>query len=121
MAATIARILFLLALLGQALAAPVGGLRTHAVGGETSLCLIAHGDVGVARDNPSHKGDPAHRHGSCAFCELGAGGPPLLIQAGRIDARPARAAAAHLFRAFAVVPFSRDDSNAATRAPPSFS
>ncbi|MBG0810021.1 hypothetical protein IY145_11590 [Methylosinus sp. H3A] len=127
MAATIAKILFLLALLGQALTAPVGGWRTHASSGDGArLCLVAHADASASsgvgnRAEQAPKSDQSHRHGACAFCELGVGAPPLLASAGWVDALAFRAEDASVHTVFAGVPFSRDDDNAPTRAPPSFS
>ncbi|WP_157235224.1 DUF2946 family protein [Methylosinus sp. LW4] len=122
--AAIAKFLFLLALLGQALTAPLGGMRAH---GETAarLCLAAHAEAGDAfaaePGKQAPKSDQSHRHGACAFCELGAGGPPLLATMAWVAAQPPRAHAAGAFVAFSGAPFSRDDDNAPTRAPPSFS
>lgn len=122
--AAIAKFLFLLALLGQALTAPLGGMRAH---GETArLCLIAHveasdASAAEALRKQAPKSDQSHRHGACALCELGAGAPPLLTTIAWVAAQPPRARDADAFFAFAGAPFSRDDANAPTRAPPSFS
>jgi len=127
MAATIARILFLLALLGQALSAPVGGWRTHAADGEAArICLIAHADASASsgvgdRAEQAPKSDRSHRHAECAFCAFGMGGPPLLALTGWVAAVALRAEDAGVSIVFAGIPFSRDDSNAPTRAPPFFS
>ncbi|WP_036293056.1 DUF2946 family protein [Methylosinus sp. PW1] len=122
--AAIAKFLFLLALLGQALTAPLGGMRAH--GEMARLCLVAHaeaGDASAAEElgKQAPKSDQSHRHGACAFCELGAGAPPLLTTLAWVASQPPRARAAGAFFAFAGAPFSRDDDNAPTRAPPSFS
>lgn len=127
MAATLARILFLLALLSQALSAPLGGWSAHAAGGETArLCLLSHADASgpsglgdLFEQGP--KSDRSHRHGACAFCEFGASGAPLPALGGRLDAPVSYVEATRIAIVFASAPFSRDDSNAPTRAPPSFS
>ncbi|BBU60261.1 hypothetical protein MSC49_01960 [Methylosinus sp. C49] len=120
--AAIAKLLFLLALLGQALTAPLGGMRAH--GEAARLCLVAHVEAGepsaeIGKQAP--KSDQSHRHGGCAFCELGAGAPPLLTTMAWVATQPPRAHAAGAIFAFAGAPFSRDDDNAPTRAPPPFS
>ncbi|MBU3889402.1 DUF2946 domain-containing protein [Methylosinus sporium] len=125
--AAVAKLLFLFALLGQALSAPLGGARAHVAGGEaTRLCVVAHVVASAAsaasdRGEPTRKSDPSHRHGACGFCELGAGGLPFLALAERVGAPPLRAATTRPSTIFAAIPFSRDDSNAPTRASPSFS
>ncbi len=127
MTETTAKILFLLALLGQALSASGGGWRMHAAGAEAArLCLVAHADASASsvvgeRAEQAPTNDRSHRHGACAFCELAASGPPLLVTAGWVDALAPRARDAGVASVYAVLPFSRDDDNARTRAPPFFS
>jgi hypothetical protein len=122
--AAIAKFLFLVALLGQALSAPLGGMRAH--GEAARLCLLAHvetndASAAEALGKQAPKSDQSHRHGACAFCELGAGGPPILATLAWEAAQPPRSRASGSFIAFFGAPFSRDDDNAPTRAPPSFS
>jgi len=127
MATTFARILFLVALLSQALSAPLGGWRTHAAGDAAArLCLVAHADASASSSvgDPSKqvpKSDRSHHHGACAFCESGMGGAPLLALAERVEAPALHAEETRVAIVFASVPFSRDDRNAPTRASPSFS
>jgi hypothetical protein len=127
MAATFARILFVLALLSQALSAPLGGRSAHAAGGEAArLCVLSHADASASSSlgdsfEQGPRSDRTHRHGDCAFCEFGASGAPLPALGGRFDAPVSYVEATRIAIVFASAPFSRDDSNAPTRAPPSFS
>jgi len=123
--AAIGKFLFLLALLSQALSAPAGGWRTHAASGEAAriFCVVAHAEASAStgvgdRVQQAPKSDQSHRHADCAFCAFGMGGPPLLALAGWVAALALRAEDARVSIVFAGVPFSRDDDNAPTRAPP---
>jgi hypothetical protein len=122
--AAIGKLLFLLALLCQALSAPAGGWRTHAASGEAArICFVAHAEAsastgGGERARQAPKSDQSHRHIACAFCAFGMGEPPLLALAGWVAALALRAENASISIVFAGIPFSRDDNNAPTRAPP---
>lgn len=123
----LARLLFGLALLAQALSPSSAGMRASANGAAAMgpLCAILHGEakkttVAAAGSEQSPKNDPAHRHGLCSYCQIGSGAPPF-------DPRLAPTALLRLswtrpiFAGYAdVIVVFRGNDNALARAPPSF-
>lgn len=124
MAASLARLLLLLALLGQTLIAPTAGGRA-AGEGAAPVCGATHSAASAlsrfARPvEQAPEQDQAHRHIACGFCEIGTGGPALLSRLDWIAPRRFHAVAPRAAFSFAGTPFSRDRHNARTRAPPAF-
>lgn len=125
----LARFLFGLALLAQAVSMPSAGFATRTsgefAGSLRSLCVILHGEakappIADAASEQAPKNDSAHRHGLCAFCEIGAGGPALHSRMGPISFRDFYQTHS-IFAGYAdTIAFFRSNRNAPARAPPSF-
>lgn len=131
--AFLARVLFGVALLAQALSLPSAGFSAsapmmRATSGGGLLCAILHGAsadakksvVSLAGSGQAPSNDSTHRHGLCSFCQMGAGAPPLdysippTVRLRIAWTRP-------VFAAYADgIVFFRANHNAPARAPPTF-
>lgn len=126
----LARVLFGLALLAQALSLPSAGFGASTRGPSSGglLCAILHGGsveakksvASLAGSEQAPKNDASHRHGLCSFCQMGSGAPPLDYHLPpAVHLRVAWMRPVFVAYADGIV-FFRVNHNAPARAPPTF-
>jgi hypothetical protein len=120
--ASLARLLFALALLTQVAA----GAFAPAQSGGSRLCGLTHSEarspsfVGDATEQAPQR-ESGHRHGACSFCLFGSGDPPLYTRPIAVEPRRTASAERRVVDYADGLLLFHVDRNASARAPPSFS